>query len=100
MRSRKLSSWYDWRLGLAAAARLRRRSGAAPSGTSRRSAALERCRALLGMAVCIDRPEPPTLRCPACSGIMLVVERLTQGQLYFGAGLAPSLPKRFRDDTS
>jgi hypothetical protein len=66
----------------------------------RRSAALERCRALLGMAGCVDRPEPSTLRCPACSGIMLVVERLTRGQLYFGAGLAASLPRRLRDDTS
>jgi hypothetical protein len=66
----------------------------------RRSAALERCRALLGVAASVDRPEPPTLRCPACSGIMLVVERLTRGQLYFGAGLAPSLPRRFHDDTS
>ena len=66
----------------------------------RRSAALERCRALLGMATCADRPEPPTLRCPACSGIMLVVERLTRSQLYFGAGLGPSLPRRYCDDTS
>jgi hypothetical protein len=66
----------------------------------RRSAALERCRALLGMAGCVDRPEPSTLRCPACSGIMLVVERRTRGQLYFGAGLAASLPRRLRDDTS
>jgi hypothetical protein len=66
----------------------------------RRSAALERCRALLGVAASVDRPEPPTLRCPACSGIMRVVERLTRGQLYFSAELAPSLPRRFRDDTS
>jgi len=66
----------------------------------RRSAALERCRALLGVAASVDRPELPTLRCPTCSGIMLVVERLTRGQLYFSAGLAPSLPRRFRDDTS
>ena len=49
----------------------------------RRSAALERCRALLGATACADPPEPPSLRCPACSGIMLVVERLTRGQLYF-----------------
>jgi hypothetical protein len=66
----------------------------------RRSAALERCRALLGMAAFVERPEPPILRCPACSGIMLVVERLTRGQLYFGAGLAAFLPRRLRDDTS
>jgi Putative transposase/Transposase zinc-binding domain len=66
----------------------------------RRSASLERCRALLGMAASIDRPEPPTPRCPACSGAMLVVERLTRGQLYFRAGLTASEPQRFSDDTS
>ncbi len=66
----------------------------------RRNAALERCRALLGMAACVDRPEPPTPRCPACSGIMLVVERLTRGQLYFRAGLTASETQRFSDDTS
>ena len=66
----------------------------------RRRAALERCRALLGMTVCVDQPGPPTLRCPACSGIMLVVERLNHGQLHFRAGLTASQPRRFRDDTS
>jgi hypothetical protein len=53
----------------------------------RRCAALERCRELLGMAACADPPEPPSLRCPACSAIMPVVERLTHGQLYFHAHL-------------
>jgi hypothetical protein len=52
----------------------------------RRSAALERCRTLLG-AVRVDPLQPPGLRCPACSGIMLVVERLTRGQLHFRPGL-------------
>ena len=66
----------------------------------RRSAALERCRALLGVAACADPPEPPSLRCPACSGIMLVVERLTRGQLYFRPSLTPSEPRRCRDDSS
>jgi len=66
----------------------------------RRSAALERCRALLGMATCADPPQPPSLRCPACCGVMMVVERLTRGQLYFRAGLTASEPRRFRDDTS
>jgi hypothetical protein len=66
----------------------------------RRSAELERCRALLGMAACADSPEPPSLRCPACSGIMLVVERLTHSQLYFRAGSAPSEPGRCGDDSS
>jgi len=66
----------------------------------RRSAALERCRALLGMEACVDPPEPPSLRCPTCSGVMMVVERLTRGQLYFRASLTPSEPRRCGDDTS
>jgi hypothetical protein len=33
-------------------------------------------------------------RCPACSGILLVVERLTRSQLYFHPCLNPSEPKR------
>ena len=66
----------------------------------RRSAVLKRCRALLGMTASVDRPEPPTPRCPACSGVMLVVERLTRSQLYFRAGLTASGPRRFRNDTS
>ena len=51
----------------------------------RRSAALERCRELLGVAASSDPPQPSSLHCPACSGIMLVVERMTSGQLYFRA---------------
>jgi hypothetical protein len=66
----------------------------------RRGAALERCRVLLGTAPCLDPPEPPTLRCPACSGIMLVVERLTHAQLHFRANLVPSEPRRCGDDSS
>jgi Putative transposase len=66
----------------------------------RRGAALERCRVLLGTAPCLDPPEPPTLRCPACSGIMLVVERLTHAQLHFRENLAPSEPRRCGDDSS
>ena len=66
----------------------------------RRSAALERCRALLGMAARIDPPEPPSLRCPACDGIMLVVERLTRGQLYFHPSLTPDQPGRCSVDSS
>src|ERR1700756_4355747 len=66
----------------------------------RRSAALEHCRALLGTTACVDLPEPPSLRCPACSGIMLVVERLTCAQLHFRASLTPSRPRRSADDSS
>jgi hypothetical protein len=49
----------------------------------RHGAALERCRALLGVATSADPPESSSLRCPACSGIMLVVQQLTHAQLYF-----------------
>ena len=66
----------------------------------RRSVALERCRVLLGATACVDPPEPPSLRCPAWSGIMLVVERLTRGQLYFRASLSPAEPRRCGDDSS
>src|SRR5437588_787762 len=66
----------------------------------RRSAALERCRVLLGTTACAEPPEPPSLRCPACSGIMLVVERLTRGQLYFRPGPILAEPRRCRVDSS
>jgi hypothetical protein len=65
----------------------------------RRSAALERCRVLLGATACAD-PPLPSLRCPACSGIMLVVERLTRSQLYFHPSLATSQPRRCSVDSS
>jgi hypothetical protein len=66
----------------------------------RRSAALERCRSLLDASACGDPPEPPSLRCPACSSIMLVVERLTRGQLYFHPGLILAQPRRCSVDSS
>jgi hypothetical protein len=66
----------------------------------RRSAALEHCRALLGAPACTERPEPPSLRCPTCSGIMLVVERLTRSQLYFHPSLTPAQPRRCSVDSS
>ena len=55
---------------------------------------------LLGATACVDPPEPPSLRCPACSGIMLVVERLTRGQLYFHPSLTPAEPRRCSVDSS
>jgi hypothetical protein len=66
----------------------------------RRSAALERCRALLGMAACADPPQPPSLRCPVCSATMLVVERLIRGQLYFHPCLTLSNQRRCSVDSS
>ena len=61
---------------------------------------LHTCRALLGATACVDPHEPPSLRCPACSAIMLVVERLNRSQLYFRASLTPSQPRRCADDSS
>ena len=66
----------------------------------RRSAALQRCRALLDIAPSADPPEIQRLRCPACSGIMLVVERLTCSQLYFRSNLTWSAPRRSGHDSS
>jgi DNA-directed RNA polymerase subunit RPC12/RpoP len=66
----------------------------------RRQTALARCRALLDMAAYVDPPEPTSLRCPSCSSIMLVVERLTRGQLHFRASLTPSEPRRCSVDSS
>jgi hypothetical protein len=66
----------------------------------RRSAALERCRELLGVAACIDPPEPHSLRCPACSGTMLVVERITSAQLYFRPDMTLPTPQRCSVDSS
>jgi hypothetical protein len=65
-----------------------------------RGPALQRCRALLGTTASIDPLDPPGLRCPACSGIMFVVERLTCAQLYFQPSLAPSQPRRCSVDSS
>src|SRR6267143_1714248 len=60
----------------------------------RRETALARCRELLGTAACADRPEATNLlRCPACSGTMLVVQRITSAQLYFQPGLSLPTPQ-------
>ena len=61
----------------------------------RRETALARCRQLLGAAACADRPAADIqLRCPACSGVMLVVERMTCAQLYFHPNLTlPNQPR-------
>jgi hypothetical protein len=57
----------------------------------RRETALARCRELLGTAACPDRSEATNLlRCPVCSGTMLVVERMTSAQLYFQPSLSPT----------
>jgi hypothetical protein len=67
----------------------------------RRSAALQRCRELLGAVACADRTETTNLpRCPVCAGIMLVVERFTSAQLYFGPDRSFTTPQRCGVDSS
>jgi hypothetical protein len=67
----------------------------------RRETALARCRQLLGAAACADRLDTTTqMRCPACSGVMLVVERLSSAQLYFRPDLRPPTPQRCSVDSS
>jgi hypothetical protein len=65
-----------------------------------RSAALDRCRSLLGSAPVTQPPLSVEHRCPSCSGIMLVVERLSAAQLYFRTRAHRSPTWRLRDDTS
>jgi len=67
----------------------------------RRESALARCRQLLGATACTDRAAADIqLRCPACSGIMLVVERMTCAQLYFHPPLTPANQPRCGVDSS
>ena len=66
----------------------------------RRSAALQHCRSLLGMSASAHLPEITRLRCPACSGTMLIMERLTSSQLYFRSYLALSAQRMRCDDSS
>jgi hypothetical protein len=54
-----------------------------------RTAALAHCRELLGTSAGTDPPPKPELRCPSCSGIMLIVERLSCAQLYFRLPMQP-----------
>ncbi len=65
-----------------------------------RSATLVRCRALLGTTIRTDPQERLTHRCPACSGVMLVVERLSCAQLHFRANTNPRRTRMSRADTS
>ena len=65
------------------------------------SAALQRCRELLGTVASAERTETTTLpRCPACSATMLVIERFTSAQLYFQPDLSLAIPQRCSVDSS
>ena len=66
----------------------------------RRSAAIEHCRSLLGTAAPAYPPQILRLRCTACSGTMLIIERLTSSQLYFCSNLAWHARRRTGDDSS
>src|SRR5580704_17307382 len=67
----------------------------------RRSAALQRCRELLGTVACADRTETANLpRCPACSATMLVIERITSAQLYFRPDRSFATQQRCSVDSS
>jgi len=67
----------------------------------RRKTAIARCRELLGAVACPDRPETTSqMRCPACSGTMLVLERITSAQLYFRPDLSIPTPQRCTIDSS
>ena len=67
----------------------------------RRGEMLSRCRTLLGITDCANDPDITTqLRCPVCSGPMLVIERLTSSQLSFRSGLILPTPLRCNVDTS
>jgi hypothetical protein len=67
----------------------------------RRQTALARCRELLGATACTDRTDAANqLRCPACSGTMLVIERFTSAQLYFQSDLSLATLQRCSVDSS
>jgi hypothetical protein len=67
----------------------------------RRSSMLARCRAVLGARDCAPTPEITTqLRCPVCTGPMLVIERMTCKQIRFRADLMTLDPLRCSVDSS
>ena len=67
----------------------------------RRGRMLSRCRALLGPEGCGAHPEITTqLRCPVCTGPMLIIERMTSSQLYLRSGLTLTDPVRCSIDSS
>jgi hypothetical protein len=60
----------------------------------RRSASLLRCRFLLSVSAPPSQPAPNTqIRCPLCSGPMLVVQRMTSLQLRFASIVSPLRPR-------
>ena len=67
----------------------------------RRGNMLARCHALLGVYDSATDAEITTqLRCPVCTGPMLVIERMTSSQLHFRSGLILPDPQRRRLNSS
>jgi hypothetical protein len=67
----------------------------------RRATALARCRLLLGAAALSHTPDSASpLRCPVCAGPMLILERLTRGQLCVRQILVRQEPRRCSVDSS
>ena len=67
----------------------------------RRGYMLARCRALLSVDDCVTDTEITTqLRCPVCTGPMLVIERMTSSQLLFRSALIRPDPHRCSVDSS
>jgi hypothetical protein len=66
----------------------------------RRSSALQRCRELLGSVERVTPAETPILRCPTCSGVMVLAERLTSAQLHFRLDGSSILQRRNTNDSS
>jgi Putative transposase len=67
----------------------------------RRGRMLARCRALLGAEGCGAHPEIITqLRCPICTGPMLIIHRMTSSELYFRSGVTLTDPVRCGIDSS
>ena len=67
----------------------------------RRGNMLARCRALLSVDDCVTDTEITTqLRCPVCTGPMLVIERMTSSQLLFRSALIRPDPHRCSVDSS
>jgi hypothetical protein len=67
----------------------------------RRGSMLARCRALLGGEGCATRAEiTAPMRCPVCTGPMVILERITSTQLHFrSALLLPDLPRNAVDSS-
>ena len=72
------------------------------SPTADAAASLARCRSLLGASASAALPDATAnqLRCPVCSGPMLVVERMTTSQLHFRSDLMPQNQPRYVFDSS